>query len=183
MAAVPCRPHTVIIHVQTQTRRTSSRPHGIENEWLMALSRRAGQGPGHERRVQELGARPCAELDERLNAVLERPIEGDWPYLRIDAIYVKTREAGHIVSVAVIVAVAVNTVGQRQVLEMKVGASEADPFWTQRHIMVSAAIATVFAQKTGANEHVCGFPHALDRVTLQVDAASGATACPVDRRR
>jgi putative transposase len=76
-------------------------------------------------------SRLCGELDERVSAFLERPIEGDWPYLWIDATYVKTREAGRIVSVAVIVAVAVNTDGQRQVLGMKVGASEAEPFWTE----------------------------------------------------
>jgi putative transposase len=73
----------------------------------------------------------CAELDERVSAFLERPIEGDWPYLWIDATYVKTRDAGRIVSVAVIVAVAVNTDGQRQVLGMRVGPSEAEPFWTE----------------------------------------------------
>jgi transposase-like protein len=44
---------------------------------------------------------------------------------------VKTREAGRIVSVAVIVAVGVNTDGQREVLGLKVGASEAEPFWTE----------------------------------------------------
>jgi putative transposase len=76
-------------------------------------------------------SRLCGELDERVGAFLNRPIEGDWPYLWIDATYVKTREAGRIVSVAVIVAVAVNTDGQRQVLGMKVGASEAEPFWTE----------------------------------------------------
>lgn len=76
-------------------------------------------------------SRLCAELDERVHAFLERPIEGDWPYLWIDATYVKTREAGRIVSVAVIVAVGVNTDGQRQVLGMKVGPSEAEPFWTE----------------------------------------------------
>ena len=76
-------------------------------------------------------SRLCAELDERLGAFLNRPIEGDWPYLWIDATYVKAREAGRIVSVAVIVAVAVNTDGQRQVLGIKVGASEAEPFWTE----------------------------------------------------
>jgi putative transposase len=76
-------------------------------------------------------SRLCGELDERVGAFLTRPIEGDWPYLWIDATYVKTREAGRIVSVAVIVAVAVNTDGQRQVLGMKVGASEAEPFWTE----------------------------------------------------
>ena len=76
-------------------------------------------------------SRLCAELDERVHAFLERPIEGDWPYLWIDATYVKTREAGRIVSVAVIVAVGVNTDGQRQVLGMKVGPSEAEPFWSE----------------------------------------------------
>jgi putative transposase len=44
---------------------------------------------------------------------------------------VKTREAGRIVSVAVIVAVGVNTDGQREVLGLKVGASEAELFWTE----------------------------------------------------
>ena len=65
-----------------------------------------------------------------MGAFLNRPIEGDWPYLWIDATYVKVREAGRIVSVAVIIAVAVNTDGQREVLGMSVGASEAEPFWT-----------------------------------------------------
>jgi putative transposase len=75
-------------------------------------------------------SRLCAEIDERVGAFLNRPIEGDWPYLWIDATYVKTREAGRIVSVAVIIAVGVNTEGQREVLGMSVGASEAEPFWT-----------------------------------------------------
>ena len=76
-------------------------------------------------------SRLCAELDERVGAFLGRQIEGDWPYLWIDATYVKTREAGRVVSVAVIVAVGVNTEGQREVLGLKVGASEAEPFWTE----------------------------------------------------
>jgi putative transposase len=56
-------------------------------------------------------SRLCGEIDERVNAFLDRPIEGDWPYLWIDATYVKSREAGRIVSKAVIIAVAVNTEG------------------------------------------------------------------------
>jgi putative transposase len=39
-------------------------------------------------------SRLCAEIDERLRTFLERPIEGDWPYLWIDATYVKVRAAG-----------------------------------------------------------------------------------------
>ncbi len=76
-------------------------------------------------------SRLCGEIDERVQAFLNRPIEGDWPYLWIDATYVKVREAGRIVSVAVIIAVAVNTDGVREVLGMAVGASEAEPFWTE----------------------------------------------------
>jgi putative transposase len=75
-------------------------------------------------------SRLCAEIDERVNAFLSRPIEGDWPYLWIDATYLKVREAGRIVSVAVIIAVAVNTDGMREVLGMAIGPSEAEPFWT-----------------------------------------------------
>jgi putative transposase len=75
-------------------------------------------------------SRLCEEIDERVKAFLNRPLEGDWPYLWIDATYVKTRQAGRIVSVAVIIAVAVNTDGRREVLGMTVGASEAEPFWT-----------------------------------------------------
>lgn len=75
-------------------------------------------------------SRLCSEIDERVHAFLDRPIEGDWPYLWIDATYVKSREAGRIVSKAVIIAIAVNTDGVREVLGMAVGPSEAEPFWT-----------------------------------------------------
>jgi putative transposase len=75
-------------------------------------------------------SRLCAEIDERVHAFLDRPIEGDWPYLWIDATCVKVRSSGRIVSVAVIIAVAVNTEGGREVLGMAVGPSEAEPFWT-----------------------------------------------------
>lgn len=75
-------------------------------------------------------SRLCAEIDERVHAFLDRPIEGDWPYLWIDATYLKVRRAGRIVSVAAIIAVGVNTEGMREVLGMAIGPSEAEPFWT-----------------------------------------------------
>jgi putative transposase len=75
-------------------------------------------------------SRLCEEIDHRVKAFLDRPIEGDWPYLWIDATCVKVRQAGRIVSVAVIVAVAVNTDGRREVLGMDIGPSEAETFWT-----------------------------------------------------
>ena len=75
-------------------------------------------------------SRLCEEIDERVNAFLERPLEGDWPYLWIDATYVKVRQGGRIVSVATIIAVAVNSEGRREGLGMATGPSEAEPFWT-----------------------------------------------------
>jgi len=75
-------------------------------------------------------SRLCEEIDGKVKAFLERPIEGDWPYLWVDATYVKVRQAGRIVSVAVIVAVGVNTDGRREVLGMDIGPSEAETFWT-----------------------------------------------------
>jgi putative transposase len=104
-----------------------------------------------------------SEIDERVGAFLNRPIEGDWPYVWIDATYVKVRQAGRIVSVAVIIAVGVNTDGVREVLGIAVGPSEAEPFWTDflrsltrrglrgvklvisdAHLGLKAAIAKVF---------------------------------------
>jgi len=75
-------------------------------------------------------SRLCEEIDERVKAFLDRPIEGDWPYLWIDATYVKVRQDGRVISVAVIVAVGANSDGRREVLGMDIGPSEAEPFWT-----------------------------------------------------
>ncbi len=76
-------------------------------------------------------SRLCAEIDERVQAFLARPIEGSWPYLWLDATYVKVRRSGRIVSAAVIVAVGANAEGRREVLGLAVGPSEAEPFWTE----------------------------------------------------
>ena len=76
-------------------------------------------------------SRLCEEIDERVTAFLERPIEGDWPYLWMDATYIKVRRAGRIVSVAVIIAVGVNSDGRREVLGMAIGHSDAEVFWTE----------------------------------------------------
>ena len=75
-------------------------------------------------------SRLACEIDERVGAFLSRPIEGAWPYVWVDATYVKVRAAGRIVSVAVIVAVGVTTQGRREALGLTVGRSAAEPFWT-----------------------------------------------------
>jgi len=99
---------------------------GVSTRSVDELVKAMGMGGISKSQVSRL----CTEIDERVRAFLDRPIEGDWPYLWIDATYVKSREAGRIVSKAVIIAVAVNTEGVREVLGMAIGPSEAEPFWT-----------------------------------------------------
>ena len=79
--------------------------HGISTRSVDDLVKAMGMTGISKSQVSRL----CEEIDERVNAFLSRPIEGEWPYLWIDATYLKTREAGRIVSTAVILAVAVNT--------------------------------------------------------------------------
>lgn len=69
-------------------------------------------------------SRLCEEIDRKVKAFLGRPLEGDWPYLWIDATYQKVRRRGRIV------AVAADTDGRREVLGLEVGTSEAEPVWT-----------------------------------------------------
>ena len=99
--------------------------HGVSTRAVDDLVKAMGGSGISKSQVSRL----CEEIDERVNAFLSRPIEGAWPYLWIDATYLKVREAGRIVSLAVIIAVGVNTDGRREVLGVATGASEAEPFW------------------------------------------------------
>jgi transposase-like protein len=99
--------------------------HGISTRSVDDLVRAMGMEGVSRSQVSRL----CAEIDGRVRDFLARPIEGDWPYLWLDATYVKVREAGRIVPVAVTIAVGVNADGRREVLGMAVGSSEAEPFW------------------------------------------------------
>ncbi|MBW4025530.1 MAG: IS256 family transposase [Proteobacteria bacterium] len=101
--------------------------HGISTRSVDDLVKAMGMEGVSKSQVSRL----CGEIDERVDAFLARPIEGDWPYVWLDATYVKVRRDHHIVSVAVIIAVGVNTDGRREVLGMTVGHSEAEPFWTE----------------------------------------------------
>lgn len=100
--------------------------HGVSTRSVDDLVKALGMSGISKSQVSRL----CGEIDGRVHAFLNRPIEGNWPYLWIDATYLKVRQAGRIVSVAAIIAVAVNTDGRREVLGLQIGASEAEPFWT-----------------------------------------------------
>ena len=101
--------------------------HGVSTRSVDDLVKAMGMTGISKSQVSRL----CEEIDEKVKAFLCRPIEGDWPYLWIDATYLKVRQSGRIVSVAVIIAVGVNGDGRREVLGMDVGPSEAEPFWTE----------------------------------------------------
>ncbi len=74
-------------------------------------------------------SRLCEEVDEKVKPFLGRPIEGDWPYVWLDATYVKVRQAGRIVSIAMVIAIGVNSDGRREVLGLDICPSEAETFW------------------------------------------------------
>ena len=100
--------------------------HGVSTRSVDDLVKAMGMSGISKSQVSRL----VEEIDDKVQAFLGRPIEGDWPYLWIDATYIKVRQAGRIVSVAVTVAVGANADGRREVLGMAVGPSEAETFWT-----------------------------------------------------
>jgi transposase-like protein len=73
----------------------------------------------------------CRDIDERVDSFLNRPLEGEWPYLWLDATYLKVRQGGRVVSIAAIIACGVNQDGRREILGLGLGESEAQVFWVE----------------------------------------------------
>ena len=117
-------------------------PRRTSEKALVAVIQEAWIGGVSTRRVDDLVqamglsgiskstvSKMCKEIDERVNDFLDRPLTGEWPYLWLDATYLKVRQGGRIVSA--IIAVAVNTDGRREIIGMGIGPSEAETFWTE----------------------------------------------------
>jgi putative transposase len=117
-------------------------PRKVSEKALVAVIQEAWIGGVSTRRVDDLVqamglagiskstvSKLCKDIDERVTGFLERPLEGEWPYLWLDATYLKVREGGRIVSVAAIIAVAVNAEGRREIVGLHLGPSEAETFW------------------------------------------------------
>jgi transposase-like protein len=107
----------------------------IQEAWINGVSTRRV-----EDLVQAMGmtgisksqvSKLCKEIDERVASFLERPLEGEWPYVWLDATYLKVRQGGRTVSVAAIIAVAANTDGRREIIGLSIGDSEAMVFWME----------------------------------------------------
>ena len=118
-------------------------PRKVSERALVAVIQEAWIGGVSTRRVDDLAqamglsgiskstvSKLCKDIDERVNGFLDRPLEGEWPYLWLDATYLKVREGGRIVSVAAIIAVAVSTEGKREIVGLGLGPSEAETFWS-----------------------------------------------------
>jgi transposase-like protein len=93
-----------------------------------------------ERLVTQLGlagmsksavSRLCAGLDEQVRFFRERPLEGSYPYLWLDAKVEKVRERGGVRSKALVVAQGVHETGRREIIGIDVGEAETEAFWRE----------------------------------------------------
>ncbi|MGD2253715.1 MAG: IS256 family transposase [Anaerolineales bacterium] len=75
-------------------------------------------------------SRICQELDEAVTVFRHRPLEVAYPYLWLDALYLKVRQNHRIVNMAVVIAIGVRETGEREILAIDIGASEEEAFWT-----------------------------------------------------
>ncbi len=105
----------------------------IQEAWIGGVSTRKVddlvQAMGLSGMSKSTVSKLCKDIDDRVHAFLDRPLTGDWPYLWLDATYLKQHEGGRIVSVAAIIAVAVDSEGKREIVGLHIGPSEAETFW------------------------------------------------------
>jgi putative transposase len=100
--------------------------HGVSTRKVDELVKALGMTGISKSRVSEL----CEELDEEVERFRGRPLEGSYPYVWVDATYVKARQDGRVASTAVVIAVGVKAeTGEREVLGLDVGPSEDGAFW------------------------------------------------------
>jgi transposase-like protein len=139
-------------------------------------------------------SRMCRELDEVVEQFRQRPLQGAYPYLWLDALYLKVRQNHRIVSQAVVIAVGVRATGERDVLGFAVGASEEEAFWREclrslvgrglqgvqlvvsdAHEGLKAALAGVFSGATWQRCRVHFLRNLLARVPQRDKAVVAAT--------
>ena len=105
--------------------------HGVSTRKVDDLVKALGMGGISKSRVSELCEELCEELDGEVERFRNRPLEGSYPYVWVDATYVKARQDGRVVSAAVVIAVGVKAqTGEREVLGLDVGPSEDGAFWS-----------------------------------------------------
>ncbi len=107
-------------------------------------------------------SRMCRGLDEQVTAFRERPLDGSYPYLWLDAKVEKVREPGGVRQKALVVAYAVHESGIREVIGLDVGESETEAFWTEfLRSLVARGLVGVTLAISDAHE---GLKNALAKV-------------------
>jgi transposase-like protein len=76
-------------------------------------------------------SRICKGLDEVVEEFRNRPLDRQYPYVWLDALYVKVRQNHRIVSLAMVIAIGVNDLGERELLGFELGGSETEAFWVE----------------------------------------------------
>ena len=76
-------------------------------------------------------SRLCSGLDEQVRCFRERPLEGAYPYLWLDAKVERVREPGGVRHKALVVAYGVHETGRREVIGIDVGEAETEAFWRE----------------------------------------------------
>ena len=100
---------------------------GVSTRKVDRLVEQLGVGGMSKDRVSAM----CRALDEQVEAFRQRPLEGDYPYLWLDAKHVKVRSGGHVRSKALVIAYAVHESGRREVIGLDLGEVESGGFWVE----------------------------------------------------
>jgi putative transposase len=104
----------------------------------------------------------CRVLDEQVRVFRERPLEGAYPYLWLDAKHVKVRSGGHVRSKALVIAYAVHESGVREVIGLDVGEVESEAFWVE--FIRSLRARGLSGVRLAISDQHEGLKHAIERV-------------------
>jgi putative transposase len=123
-----------------------------------------------DRLVEQLGihgmdkdrvSRLCRALDEQVELFRQRPLDGTYPYLWLDAKQLKVRDQGHVRSKAAVIAYAVHESGSREIIGLDLGEIESEAFWLE--FLRSLKARGLEGVKLVISDHHEGLKHAIAR--------------------
>jgi putative transposase len=104
----------------------------------------------------------CRALDQQVSVFRERPLEGSYPYLWLDAKYLKVRSGGHVRSKALVIAYAFHESGVREVIGLDLGEIESEAFWVE--FLRSLRARGLQGVRLAVSDQHEGLKHAIERV-------------------
>jgi putative transposase len=169
----------------------------IQEAYVLGVSTRKVEGLVRSLGIEGISksevSRICQDLDEEVENWRHLPLISRYPYLWLDATYIKVRQAGRVISQAVVVAYGVKESGEREVIGIEVGPSEDSAFWTEflrslvargltgvllvisdAHVGLREAIGTVLTGAAWQRCRVHFMRNALTRVPRSAQAMTAA---------